>query len=523
MKNKILSILFPLILSPLVVTSCTILNPSLPSFPQQKPEDINLTFPDYFEKFDKKVYEDRHNLKTKITSIMNKYRLFEWNQYYENNKFSKVLNINLTDYDQKTEGSEDFDWQDIGSFSKISTKLYNLQDKQFQYMNDFINLINEEDTINQEDFLYLRWLYFSLFGANLYQLEVDFPFNENKRTNLTKLLIKNVKITDWIKSIAKVIIEANPNDLFKIIYTFCVYYGVIPNIGEFQKYFEEMSGELKKPAELINKLVKDLSEQLQKIEDELGKNFLDRLEKFYKKIKDVYEQVHGKEINIVEFLKNLKEISNEFQDVSKEFQDVIDKWLNFDGQDILISLLDTFYNSIKDSIPNIKPPHFLEDLKLVGLQNSVLHAQLCSKDMLMRLLSKKDSQDKNYSLWQKKKIRAFNIYKKMVDYSNLLIKSFLVEEDKIAEIISNALFETIEEYFKNLPPNPLKEIMKKTMKKLVDGVLSKIVKSILEPVKKMMESTFNMITNETGFVFINVGNYTDKNLERGNNVKSFIR
>ena len=107
----------------------------------------------------------------------------------------------------------------------------------------------------------------------------------------------------------------------------------------------------------------------------------------------------------------------------------------------------------------------------------------------------------------------------MVDYSNLLIKSFLVEEDKIAEIISNALFETIEEYFKNLPPNPLKEIMKKTMKKLVDGVLSKIVKSILEPVKKMMESTFNMITNETGFVFINVGNYTDKNLERGNNVK----
>lgn len=511
MKKKFnLKIFFSsfLILIPLSSISCSNINyVSQNNSSNNNEEEIILNMPDYFEKYDAKIYKNRNKIKEKIISIINQYRLKEWNEYYQNKGLSNVLTINLNDYDQKAIGADEIkNWELIdGSFGFIATKKYLNQDFQFRYINDFINLENNTENKNKEDFLYLRWLYFSIFGANLYQRKVSFlPPEKNviKESKKDKA-INEVNLNDWISSISKCVIEANPRDLLEIIYTFFVYYGLVPDFEKIKDYFSNLTDQLKKPGDIINQMKKILINYGDKLENELGGDFIDEFKKLYEEIKKEYLKVHNKTLTFKEFLKDFKKITNEFKDVSKKFQETITKWQNLsireEIQELLINLM--------DALPKIEAPDFFEDWKLFGLQYSILHAQLCAKDMLMRLLSKNDESDLNYKkIWEAKKIRAIEIYKKMFKYSCLFINSFSIfNGEDVNQKIKDELKKRIDIF---LPNNDfISKQFKKILIKMIDVTLLKLVQYILDSVKNVINNLLVQITKETNLVYVKTKDY----------------
>lgn len=229
-KNKFWAL--PILLPSLVlVNSCQTSYQNNLEQIQENRNNSNLTFTNYFEKDE--ITNSQlmiYNLKNQITKIMNKYRLYEWNKYYETkNKHnnldkSKILEIKFIDYsiqhvDQKlVNDKEDFKeelrW----------TKIYKNQDHQFRYFNDFINLIHEEKEKNQEDFLYLRWKLLSIEAAKKYKY--------NNLGTINKEIYK-VNIKDWISAIKDlVILPHNVKPIQDLIKAFMNYYGI--NDGKFE-------------------------------------------------------------------------------------------------------------------------------------------------------------------------------------------------------------------------------------------------------------------------------------------------
>lgn len=191
----------------------------------------NLTFTNYFEK-DEITNSNLmiKNLKTQIAKIMNKYRLYEWNKYYETKNQhkdldkSKVLELKFSDYsdlhinqklvNKKEDFKQELKW----------TKIYKNQDSQFRYFNDFINLIHEEKEKNQEDFLYLRWKLLSIEAAKKYK---------SNNTGTINKRIYEVKLSDWVGAIAQ--IASNTKPIIDLINAFLQYYGIIDGKFELAK------------------------------------------------------------------------------------------------------------------------------------------------------------------------------------------------------------------------------------------------------------------------------------------------
>ncbi len=512
MKSKKLFLLVSSILMPTIsfsTLSCSKIEFNLPPSQSEANNNISLSFSNYFSKGWENAYQSRNEIKNKITSIIDKYRLKEWNEYYNSN----VLSINLSDYDQECSDYGDFDWSSIED-KNIATKSYNNQDEQFQYFNDFINLINEEDSKNQEDFLYKRWEYYSTFAARLYHEKVGFPFTKNQ-TRIDKE-INQIMIVDWIESITKTFIEANPNDLLAIVFTFMTYYGIVPDLSQFEDYFDSLKEELKKPGQLINNLKDNIEEWVNKLKEKFGEDFPDQLEELYQKFKELYKKIFNEDISFKDFIKNFKNYIDEFKNLSEEskelinqFQSIISKLLNIDDvfKEELLNFVDAIEKAIKDSIPDIKPPDFVSDINF-GLQNSIFHAKLCAEDMLMRLLSKNDKQDSNYKIWQAKKTRAFEIYKLMSKYNNLLIDSFLIDPNDLAEQIVDSFFNEIDKVFPS--DNLLLKPVRKILRNLVESTLSKLAELCLSQVKQMLNTLISKTLGELRLVHIELNDYSNK-------------
>lgn len=202
------------------VTSCSFIsNDQRVNVIENNNEQLKLNFINYFEH--QIGSNDQQRIKQQITEIMKKYRLYEWNNYYENNSLnnalttSKVLNIAFRDYSpihvDYTKVNEIFSHDEI-----VWTSIYKQQDEQFRYFNDFINIINEEQTPNHEDFLYLRWVYYSIDAAIKY-----------KNIRVKNKPIYEVNLTDWMQAIVKLITSSgtDSSDLLEIVKGFFLYYG----------------------------------------------------------------------------------------------------------------------------------------------------------------------------------------------------------------------------------------------------------------------------------------------------------
>ncbi len=180
---------------------------------------------DLFKEWKKLPSNTPKLLKNKITEIVNKYRLIEWNEYYHkmdlNSKTkSDVLEPSWSNYliDRTNKISRNKIFKDYSE--KYYTKIYLSQDEQFRYFNNIINLLNEEYNENQPDFLYLRWLYYSYFASQKYH-------NVMYRTKH----IYDITITDWTKAISIAIASAGTKttDLIDLIKTYLEYYGINPS------------------------------------------------------------------------------------------------------------------------------------------------------------------------------------------------------------------------------------------------------------------------------------------------------
>ncbi len=498
-----------ILLMPLSTLSCSAIQVMPPSGTTNEPQEINLKFDDYFKNWKDDIYSSRNDLKTKITSVINKYQLDEWNRYYENqdhkNQKSQVLDINLSDYDKKIEndkynGSNDLD----ALYRNIATSTYNDQDEQFQYLNDFINLINEEND-NHEDFLYLRWKYYSIFAAKLYHIKVELPFSSSKTKQDSKEINK-VTIVDWIEAISKFILETgNAEDLMKLIYSFMVYYGISPDIKVFEDYLNTIKTELEKPVGAIEKIKDILEKDKDELENKLGKDFEEKFKEFYEKVKKKWKETYGQDLSIKELFQNLSKIKDEFKDIYNEFKDVIDNWLNLDEtlKNEIEAIIEEIYNEI---IPQIPAPDFIYDLNF-GLQNSVLHAKLCATDMMMRLANKNYEQDNKYPLWKAKRTRAIQIYNQMIEYENLLFKS-LDPTQLIDEKISSIIKEQISILFPT-ENNPINKFIAETLTKLANNVLTNILKNIFNSLEKMLNTLIRTTLGEMRLVFIKYEGYTN--------------
>lgn len=180
----------------------------------QATNELKLNFKNYFNS---KTLGKKDVTKNILSTIVNKYRLYEWNEYWSKSEQrlskSKVLNLAWIDYSinkNKTMINKIF------NDNKIKwTSIYNEQDKQFRYFNDLINFLNEEDNQNHEDFLYLRWLYYSYDAAKKYK---------NIKVNNKK--IYEINISDWTKAAQELLPPTlNPKPLLAIINGFLEYYG----------------------------------------------------------------------------------------------------------------------------------------------------------------------------------------------------------------------------------------------------------------------------------------------------------
>ena len=192
-----------------------------------------LSFKDYFKNWNSSlnVSKEENQIKKEITSTINNYRLYEWNNWYENKSSSKlersnVLNIKYSSYNLKPdvvgndllkEYKDKIEW----------TAIYKEQDDQFRYFNDFINIFSNNDE-NLEDFLYLRWEYYSLFAAKKYN---EIYFNGKH--------IYEINLEDWTTAIDVFIetIGVDFEQLEELIKAFLNYYGINVDIinGSFFK------------------------------------------------------------------------------------------------------------------------------------------------------------------------------------------------------------------------------------------------------------------------------------------------
>lgn len=194
----------------------------------------HLEFVNYFAKNHHINEKVKKKYKERISEVINKYRLKEWNEYFKktDNKLQKssVLQLKYEDY-KTTNVKKELSVNSIIRKSKINikwTSTYKNQDEQFRYFNDFINIINEEKTINSnkqynhEDFLFLRWMY--------YQLEAADKYWSIKLTKEEKPIFE-VGIDDWIQAILKGLVEFDFTDLLDIVNRFLEYYG-LPSISK---------------------------------------------------------------------------------------------------------------------------------------------------------------------------------------------------------------------------------------------------------------------------------------------------
>ncbi len=496
-------------LMPFSSISCSSISTKLPSSSNNDVENITLKFNDYFKNWKEDVYSSRNELKSQITSVIKKYRLDEWNRYYENstikNQKSQVLDINLSDYNQliendKNNGSNDLDLL----YRNIATNIYNNQDEQFQYMNDFINLINEEDNSNHEDFLYLRWKYYSIFAAKLYHIKVELPFSSSNKEGSKE--VNEVVITDWIEAISKCILEAgNTEDLIKLIYSFMVYYGISPDIGVFEDYLNTVKSELEKPAHAVEKIKEILTKHKEELEQKLGKDFDKKIKEAYEKVSQRWKEIYGQDLSIKEFFQNISKIKEEFTDIYDEFKEVIDNWLSLDEQiqKEIEAIIDEIYNA---TVPQIPPPDFINDLNF-GLQNSVLHAKLCATDMMMRLVNKNYEQDDKYPLWKAKRERAIKIYNQMIEYENLLFNSL-----DPTKLVKENIIEIFQEQISILFPsdgNLVNKFISDALMKLVDNFLTDVLTNIFNGLVSMFNTLLKTTLGQMRLVYIKYNNYTN--------------
>lgn len=236
-KKKINYLFLPVLsMTTLVINSCQIrINQEF--FIEEKNNNLNqknLTWTNYFEKDSTSNSQTLiKNQKKKITELINKYRLYEWNKYYEtsnkhNNKDkssvlnSKYISFKETQVDKKlvnNEFTKNLKW----------TSIYKNQDEQFRYFNDFINLIHEENEKNQEDFLYLRWKLLSIKPATKYK----------KIIPIVQKTISQIEISDWTTAVSEAVVSLGTNTerLRNIITAFLEFYGF-----EADKIFDELIG-----------------------------------------------------------------------------------------------------------------------------------------------------------------------------------------------------------------------------------------------------------------------------------------
>lgn len=227
-KLKFIKLITPLFIGTLcipIIASCSNSNYISNKDSNQFDDNTNnneLFFINYFDSKNKPTKVKQIEIKKKINNTIKDYRLDEWNYYYNqsNNKLtkSKVLNLSWIDYKKINVKKEQINTNLFKDLSEIEwTKTYADQDVQFRYFNDFINIINNEDDKNQEDFLYLRWVFYSIDAAIKYHTikAVNKPIYE-------------INISDWSKAIVKAIIpiKPDPKDLLEIIKAFLNYYGI---------------------------------------------------------------------------------------------------------------------------------------------------------------------------------------------------------------------------------------------------------------------------------------------------------
>ena len=201
-----------------------------------------LKYKDYFKNKSSLVLNEDKKLKNKITKIINDYRLYEWNNYFKNQNKDLIksnifepsyIDYNKNDYTNKIKPNSIFKNYDIEY-----TKIYLNQDEQFRFFNDFINIINEENSQNQEDFLYLRWQYYAYEAATRYHKLI---YNGKP--------IYEINIADWVNAITAMIISGGTDftkisQLLKVMFQ---YYGIDITFKNITSDIEIASISLVKP------------------------------------------------------------------------------------------------------------------------------------------------------------------------------------------------------------------------------------------------------------------------------------
>ncbi len=182
----------------------------------------------YIDYFNETVFNanknDNEKLKSRITKIINKYRLYEWNYYFQNQSNnlikSNVLESKYGDYKEFINNNKIKPNSLFKDYKIEYTNRYLNQDEQFRFFNDFINIVNEENSKNEEDFLYLRWQYYAYEAASKYHsLKYDGKH------------IYEITIDDWALAIQDAIIPPwIPDKLFEMLYIMLCYYGLVPFI-----------------------------------------------------------------------------------------------------------------------------------------------------------------------------------------------------------------------------------------------------------------------------------------------------
>ncbi len=176
---------------------------------------------DLFKYWKKTPKNAPQKIKDKIHEVVTKYRLVEWNEYYQKSENLKIkanvlepawTHYNL-DVTKKLKRNKVFK-NDIEDYY---TNIYLNQDEQFRYFNNIINLLNEENNEKQPDFLYLRWLYYSYFAADKYH---NIMYHGKP--------IYDVKLSDWVQAISIAIasVGTKTDDLQNLIKAYLSYYGI---------------------------------------------------------------------------------------------------------------------------------------------------------------------------------------------------------------------------------------------------------------------------------------------------------